>query len=177
MWYDIVLRSSLQTKDHSRRIMTIKNSQLTLIDSKFSCLTVSSSLMWELDYGVCCHRQNIGKTSCGNLSFVLHKPYSNNLALNPLLHWFQTLPTVMNNPLHTLQQAVLHSLHLFRLILHFGSHHALGIIIALHQGPRETILKIPYFLLRDGCSSLIGCLALLWTLLDLFFATIFPGSG
>jgi hypothetical protein len=116
------------------------------------------------------------KTSCGDLSFVSDKPYLNNLALNPLLHWFQTLPTIMNNTLYTLQQAVLHSLHFFRIMLHVWGYHTLGVIIALHQGPGETILKIAYFLLRDGCSSLVGCLALLRTLLDLFFATIFPGS-
>jgi hypothetical protein len=99
---------------------------------------------------------------------------SNNLALDTLLHWFQMISIIINNPLHTLQQAVFHLLHLFR--VHIRSHHTLRVIIALHHGPRETILEISYFLLRDGRSSLIGYLALLGTLLDLFFATIFASS-
>jgi hypothetical protein len=126
-----------------------------------------------------------GKANCEHvvppillsLSLILLKPHSNNLALNSLLHWFQTFSTIINNPLHTLQQAVLHPLHLSRVMLHVRCDHTLRIIIALHHGPRETILEIAYFLLRGGCGSLIGHLALLRTLLDLFFATIFTGSG
>lgn len=125
-----------------------------------------------------------GKANCDHfvspillsLSLMLMKPYSNDLGLNPLLHWFQTFSTIINNPLHTLQQAVLHPLHLSRVMLHVRCDHTLRIIIALHHGPRETILEIAYFLLRDGCGSLIGHLALLRTLLDLFFATIFTSS-